>query len=343
MARRVTYGSASVYAGPNATTGNLSDPNLNQLSRVQSYDLSFTPAETTVSQMGNDIFTDAEVGGPTVEFGLNYFTSNGWNENAVDLVVDGTSGAFSKLKKNERHIFVHSDGEFPATTSIGHAALVGYDISCGLKEPMAATLSFQALNANIQTGNSGFTPEINLKNGIQKNTFTYDIPNYDKQLNEPPTGNLSTNIINRPSAISLSYPSGSAFGSDINDEAQVFVKDFSLSASIPRTSAATLSYKYPIVRPIDYPIQVSVSATLEVTRREADDFRSAIQSDGDIKLEVQDDNYSEPVMAYTLKGAKLVSYGETLSIDNSLEVTLNWQTPIGRTSTKNLYISGYAG
>ncbi len=358
MGKGIKYNASYGFIGPNRLTGNFSSGEVSQLIRVQSSEVSFSSPPTPTPQLGSFSAPTTTLEGPYVDLNLSYLSTNGENETAAGFVTDGSLGAFANLGQNERHLFLVKNPDSPndptTTMGLGHMSLMGYEVNATINQPVQSSMTFRGFNASIATGVTGYTPLINLSNGIPTEDYSYKLPPYNQGIHERTTGNIGNSIINRASDIILTYPSGASFGSNILNTSKVFIQSFRLNVSLPRSESKKLNNRYPSNRTLNYPITINASAGLTLSRHEVEQLQSVINKTGDIELEVRtcgleyDENWDQSGVTsikYTLKGARFVSQSESLSIGGEVDLTLDWQVSLGNPSseTKNFLISGNYG
>ena len=358
--RRINYGEEALFIGPNRLTGDISSGEMIELIRVQSSDHTFSIPKQPVPSLGTLSSPDVAVEPAIVECNIEYFTTNGSNESAIGFVTDGSIGAFHNLSRDQRHLFKRFENDEgpndPMTMTFGHMALTSYEVNAQVNQPMRSRINYRGYEAAFINGTTGFTPYINLSGGENINDYTFSVPAHNSNYNDRTTGNLGTNAINTAGNILLTYPSSGAFAVNLTNTSTVFIQGFSVNANFPRNEPFKVRQRFPIARGIQYPITVNVTTDLTMSENQVDSFQQSVNRTGDIVLEVKangcDCGYDEhwnqgdvTAIKYTLRGAKLTSQSQSMSVGGTVNVSLGWTATLGNSTSlqDNFYISGNHG
>lgn len=373
---RVIYQSEAVYAGPSPASGfhfgtlgtfggssnDLHDSNnlVKQLQRVQTANYSFNVERTDVNQFGQLAAIDRIIlTNPTVSLDLSYINANLANENILGFnVVSGSTDStvqsildFMGGSGDERNYFIRTVSEgsdavnFASSASgtvngvigIGNGRVTSFSTEGSVGSFPTTTINVEGYNMKFDKGTSGnFVPAINLVNGNTLSNF-YTLPKANQNV-----GIGSGNAISalRPGDITVSIPSITGANT-----ATMNVQSYTLSLDIGRTPIEKLGNRFAFARPIDFPLNVTLSVDAQVTDLVAGNFAGLLVEDSTYSpsITIKSPTDSNLTMAkYTLKGAKLDSEEFSSDIGSNKTVTLNFSAQVGgpQDSNNGLFMNG---
>ena len=362
MARnRTIYQVLALYASQVAATGSQTGANdVLQLPRIQSFDEDFSRNFTDVNQYGNLAAIDRiEVETPTVNSSLSYYVTNGLAESRLGLTV--TTGAeaavscisdiLTKVTDEKNYYLLIADegndsssytGVNTGCIGIGNGFVTSYSVNAAVGDIPTASVDLEALNIRVYSqlnGGSGQVgPAVNPADGQPVSASRFTLPQATAG-----TGESIPNAL-QPGDISFTLPSGSVMGFDEDD---LKVQDFTLSFDLSRTPLQKLGTRFAFSREIDFPVTASLEVNAEVGDLESGNLSEVIceNQDLDFNIVLRKPNCSgvgDPTLAYSFKGAKLVSQNFSSSIGDNATMSSTYEVQIGgpQETAKGIFISG---
>lgn len=288
---------------------------------------------------------------PRANLEFSYVYVSGFNEPNLGFVTNGIVPALLSLTQAEQNYYVlidqdHQDlvgyaGTNLTTMAFGNGALTHYTFNAGVGQLSTVSVTVEALNLLIQSSGSGVLPSVYKQSGTYP-TGTYTLP--------PFTQPAASYFEAMPSAITLSFDSGSAVGAALSGNNACPLQTFSFSVDVPRTDVDNLGWAYPVGRPVRWPVVVSIRA---------DAYLNGLQLDALNRLGCPDSGHSFTVafspscagpadpFVFQFQGAKLDTETISLSTSNgSARLTLNWSLHIydvNRASGAQLFMGSLAG
>jgi len=268
MARtQVKYGSAGVFVGPTPSTG--TQGSFTQLHRVQSVSDTFDLPLEDVNQFGQTAALDKVINSsptPTMEF--SYFVTDGHNEQALGMPIDGSKSIASFFldesegDKNYFSLFteqgVDAIGDTPGAgdvaVGIGNGFVSSYSISAAVGGFMEASVSIEGSNYKVSSAGSLTSPAVNPVDGAAL-TDSCTLPN-------PTTGTSSMPTVIKKGDIAFAGLPSTLLGVDLS---QAAVQSFSVSVDLPREALEKLGTDFVFSRPLQTPITATVSLDFSVT------------------------------------------------------------------------------
>lgn len=380
MARnRIIYQSEALYAGPSPATdihftGSAAAPKntwystgevnlVNQLSRIQSANYSFTVNRTDVNQFGQLAAIDRVIlNAPTVSLDFTYLLANFANENnlgftvisgATPVTVSALSGFLSKAT-DERNFFIKTTKEGTDAVNnsvtggagvigIGNGFITSYTTEGSVGNFPTVSVNVEALNMNFQDGVSGNSiPAIFPESGVSVNYVKYGLPlTKENTASESAATGISTL---RPGDIALTLP-------NILGASGSHIQSYSISFDLARTPIERIGSKFPFSREIDFPVTINMSVEGVLTDAMTGNLADLVNNDS-LKYTPAVKIFSptgigttRPVIAsYEIRGAKLDSQEFSSDIGGNKTVTLNFSAQIGGPEDKEngLFMSGIA-
>jgi len=268
MARtQVKYGSAGLFVGPTPATG--AHSSITQLHRVQSVSDTFDLPLEDVNQFGQTAALDRVVNSsptPTMEF--TYYTTDGHNEDAIGIPIDGTSIASQFLdgtqdEKNYFSLFTkqgvdaigHSVTAEDFVVGIGNGFVSSYSVSASVGGFMESSVSIEGSNYSVSAANG--TPTIPAINPIDGTALseTYTVP-------VASTGEAAMPTVVKKGDIEFAGLPSTLLGVDLS---KANVQSFSVSVDLPREALERLGSDFVFARPLQTPITATVSLDFSVT------------------------------------------------------------------------------
>lgn len=357
--KRIIYQSEAVLVGPSPATGVHFDNPTNyvqELTRVQSASNSFQITHQDINQFGQLAAYSREIiDSPTVNADINYYVTNGGNENKLGFVTNGQVSAISGfLNKttDERNIFVLDVGEGSdavnntearanhVITAIGNAFISNYSVDGAVGQIPSANVTFEALNINYEKGSSGnYVPAIIPESGIQYTGQSYVLP--------IPTGTTA----GEPSALrpgDITLEVYNPLGATMSGDGSAHIQSFSLSVPIGREALDRLGSKFSFSREITFPVTVTLNVTANVSDITTGNLADYLCIDEDINAKIImkepscGTNVGANALTYELRGAKLDSQSQSLALGSNKTVDLSFSAQLGGPEDldRGLFISG---
>lgn len=339
--KRIIYQSESIFVGPSPAISDHTGK-IKELTRVQSASSSFQVTHQDINQFGSLAAYSREIiDAPTVSVDVNYYLTNGGNENKLGFVTDGAVSAISGFLNgatDEKNVFIMDVGEGVdaigtttaradhVVTAIGNAYLSNYTVDASVGQPPSASATFDALNINYEKNSSGnFIPAIIAESGIQSTAFTYEVPipaGFDAgQVAALRPGDITLDLVN-------------PIGATTSGEGSAHIQSFSLSVPIGRENLDRLGSKFSFSKEVAFPVTVTMSVTANMADVTTGRLAEFICEDDTVNAlvtmrEPSCGGVASPVaMKYELKGAKLDSQSQSLSIGSSKTVDLTFSTQL---------------
>lgn len=346
----------AIFAGPSPSTGIHTTANIKELFGIQ--DFNYNTAETK-----EDIFVfgqKAAVGResaelPTFSFDLSYYQSDLSNEKRLGMVVDGTSGTFSKIfngTEDERNFFlmIAADGEDAigsnaATTpslGIGNATLSSYNFNAAIGSYPTTSLSFTAIDAlyNADSDNNAL-PAINVLTGEPAaGTYTLPLASGNAPLGRDPVLRPRDIVVDLAGFTGLFY-----------DMSTACVQSLDINVDFGREDQQCLGSKHrrdsAIADSVPLTFSVEFLAKDMITGRLSDFTCKTGTYNGTITIRRPSCNATGPApiaMLMQLKGLSWSDQSQPFTIGQQSNVTMNFQGTIGGANdpNKGLFTSGIA-
>lgn len=180
MARKwISYEMAMMIVGPSGSTSSTTNPtSFAKLDYIQSYGFSFNIERTPLKQIGSSNFAARQTQlAPDIDFNLEYYLNDGWNENYIGLNINRSTYAnpfvdiFTTNPDRNFYVLIspdnYSDANADKSTAfnvspdfndynilgIGNTYLSNFEISVAVNELAKVSASFVGANANVQRMN----------------------------------------------------------------------------------------------------------------------------------------------------------------------------------------------
>lgn len=382
MARtRIISASQAVFTSPtglmpsfyNASFADSPKSGINptQLHRVDtvSFDTDLAGARQDVREFGqaariavvrtSEVFTNLSFG---------YYLTNGENESHMGLNIAGTDDDGAAVSqfisgiqtenpfKRERNLYILAvnDGTdaFASATyasdfanhdviAFGNAGITNYSASMSVGEIPRADVDWECGNHRIFVGgHSGFAnPSIDKTNGGPADAGLWALAAV------PSTGNTIVDVL-QPGDITVTF---SSTASDIGgvDLSDICIQSATIDVPLSRTPLECLGSNVAVSRPLDVPINATLSLTANVKDFAAGTLENVLTgttqgASRNITLTLKDRVTKQPQLVYLVKGLVLDSQSFSQGLDDNMSVDLTFSTQLGgATSTSNgVFVSG---
>lgn len=268
---------------------------------------------------------------PHVQLSYSYLPVSGYNENNIGFVVGGFASALNNLNIEKNYYIsanlqgvdaVSYTGNNTCVMALGNCALTHYDFAAAVGQLTIATVTTEALNLLIQTGNSGQILPAITKQTASAITGQYVLPSALKAV-----GNF-TEV--QPGSINLTFDSGCAIGTALSGNNACLVQAFRFSLDIPRQSSKSLGWAYPDTRTVIWPLTVNIQADVILNTLQTDALNRFSCTDSGYNFNVQFKNSctTNDSYGFQFQGAKLNSQSISARIGGSDVVSFNWSLKI---------------
>ena len=366
---RVIYQSEGLYVSKDAALGAITDNE--QLGRVQSANYSYTINRQDVNQYGELARLDSLVlDPPTVSVDFSYLITDGFNERCLGFFVqnvgtsqrDAVAGADSVGNFASGHMVANSGinafivtsadgtdlngstlGTDDTVIGIGNCYISDYSIDLAVGALPTASVTMEG--ANMRSDNDAtapfVSPAIDQENGNSVAT-TITLPAPSQTPGGTATGGNTINAL-RPGDITLGFENveGETVA-ELSGTGPAHVQSVSISLPLSRTPLQRLGSKFPFARSVDFPVNVSLSASAIMNQTDANNLADVLDSGSQtIHVSIKD-NDGNPAVRYDLKEAKLDSESFSSSIGSNKTVDLTFSAQVGGPSdaTAGLFMSG---
>lgn len=327
-----------------------------QLTRIQSFDSSFERNLEDINQFGNLAAIDRlDTEAPTVSASLEYYLTDGGNENLLGLSVTrgaqaGVSCISGILKKetDEKNIYLMIANEgsdasnYAGTTGVvglGNAFITSYKLDVAVGDIPSASVELEALNARmysnaLSTGNA--VPSVDPSNGLPINDIYFALPQH--QTNS--YGTQPTALLPGDATLDVTGVVGWV-GSDLK------VQSASMSISLDRTPLNKLGSRFSFAREIDFPATATLDVEAEVGDIADGNFANLLCETGTYNLTLKLKKLAcggsgDHALIASLKGAKLVSQDISTSVGDNATMSASFEVPIGgpEDNQRGIFLSG---
>lgn len=266
--------------------------------------------------------------GATLQF--SYVFSNGINENSMGFALSSFLPALTNLN-NERNYYVtidrdHRDliGYAPSNMyamAFGNGVITKYDFNASVGQPSTCSVTVDCLNVLMQSGTGNPIPYVNKQPGTFA-TGQYSFPAF--------TQSVQHYFEAAPSAITLTFNTGSAIGAILSGNGFCPVQTFGFSIDLSRMATKPMGWAYPNTRSIRWPVTISMHA---------DAYMNALQIDALNRLGCPDSGMAFSIsfqsgygttdpFSFQFIGAKLTNQTFSTSTADYTKVSLNWTCKI---------------
>ena len=346
------------------------------LFRVQSFSDSFDNPLQNINQLGQaTTLAKLATSAPTPTFDFTYFTNNGLNEAALGFPVkfggstvsDNISGLRSCLSgifdstndsKNYFAQFVPEGKSVYGDTSpdeqdfvvcLSNGFITNYEVSASVGGFMESTVSVEGSNYVVNSDSTGnASPAIFPENGSKVTGWRYDIPAIAQDSTGAFAGAGSTMpAVIKQGGIKLNIDSLSGnMGVNIKESN---INSFSVSIPIARDNLERLGSQFVFARPLQTPIDGTVSFDFNVTDMATGslvdlfngtantEFNFSIVTAGSTGNSVDTDQF-----AIVVRGATFESENTSLDVGSARNGSVTFQVPLGTVDEtgKGIFFSG---
>ena len=210
---------------------------------------------------------------PRATVDLSWIFGSGVNETSIGFVSSpsGTVSAIAGLNQERNYyLLINQNGRDSAgyidpdcrVMAVGNAVITRYDFSAAVGQPSAISVSLDGLNLLIQPSGSGqVLPAVYKQSGIGV-TGVYALP--------VPSQSVTNYFEAAPSAIQLTFDTGSAVGALLSGNNSCPIESFGFTVDLPRAEVKDLGWAYPDERPIQWPVNVNIRAEGRLTQFQYD-------------------------------------------------------------------------
>lgn len=365
---RVIYSAAALFVSPNSSGQHFSSGNsgvnlLKQIPRVQSYSDNLDVSRTDVNQFGQlvaleQIITDA----PSVTADFSYLLVDGAAEQALGFAIKGNTtfisgqldGTFSELNY---FLQVSPDGidaigdvsnNLKNVIAIGNGALSNYSINLAVGALPTATLSLEALNIKVDTGNNADNtiPAVNPINGQAITGFRYQLPTARAY-----TGAGIVSAL-RPGDLEFSLDPNASIGNILSGIGSVNIQSVDISVPLARETISRLGSTFAYAKPLQVPITTTMSISALTADLRSSNLADVICNDQKYNFRIKMKNPScggtgDTAIILDFRGAKLQSQSRSLDIGSSSTTDMTFVAQVAGVSASigdGFYMSGsYTG
>ena len=354
MARtQVKYGSAGLFVGPSPATG--VHTSIAQLHRIQSVSDTFDIPLEDVNQFGSTAALDRVLNTsptPTMEF--TYYVTDGHNENALGLPIDGSTSIAGGLldgTEDDKNYFAlytkqGTDAVGYTTTSedfvigIGNGFISSYSVSASVGGFMEASVSVEGSNYSVETADGSIdVPAINPIDGSAI-AQTYTLPVASTGTSAMPT------VIKKGDIAITGLPSD-LLGVDLS---QANIQSFSVSVDFPREALERLGSDFVFARPLQTPITATVSMDFAVSELVegslADIFNNCNINSYNFAITASPCTAGTNTESFKIdvRGAFFESQNTSVDIGSDRNGSVSFSVPIGASNdtTRGIFLDGTA-
>jgi len=346
------------------------------LFRVQSFSDSFDNPLQNVNQLGQaTTLAKLATSAPTPTFDFTYFTNNGLNESALGFPVKfggGTqnsnisglrnclSGIFDSSNDSKNYFaqFVPEGKSVYGDTSpdgedfvvcLSNGFMTNYEVSASVGGFMESTVSIEGSNYVVNSSSTGnSSPAIFPENGSKVTGWRYDVP----AISQDSTGAFAGAGSTMPAVIKQG---GIKLNVSALDEvmgvnvAESNINSFSVSIPIARDNLEKLGSQFVFARPLQTPIDGTVSFDFNVTDMTTgslvDIFNGTTNTEFDFSIVTAGstgNGTDTDQFAIVVRGATFESENTSLDIGSSRNGSVTFQVPLGTVDEtgKGIFFSG---
>ncbi len=271
---------------------------------------------------------------PRAELTCSWFYTSGKNEQSVGFVTSpfGSVSALAGLNEERNYYLLANQanqdeigysGWNNNVISLGNGVVTQYAFSAAVGQLSSANLTIEGLNLLIQPSGTGQPlPSIGKQSG-NATTGLYTL--------SFPTQTVGSYFESAPASIVLSFDTGCAMGVLLSGQNACPIESFGYSISLPRVEVKDMGWAYPNVRPIQWPVAISIHAEAALNQFQYDALTRIGCPDSGQSLSFAFRNGCSTVdeLTYVFNGAKLDTESISLSVGGgSAKVSLNWSLHI---------------
>lgn len=272
---------------------------------------------------------------PRAQLDISWAYASGVNERAVGFTVtpSGSTHALASLVTEERNYYIlvnqaNADsltysGWNNRVLALGNGVVTHYDFAAAVGQPSVVSARIEGLNVLIQPSGTGQPlPSIHKQTGSAV-TGVYTLPF--------PTRTIGDYFESAPSAIQLTFNTGSAIGLLLSGANACPVESFGFSIDIPRQDVKDMGWAYPAVRPIQWPVTVSINAEVRLNEFQYDALNRFGCPDSGYAFTVGFNNSCSTLdnLSFQFNGAKLETEAISVQVGGgTARATLGWSLKV---------------
>lgn len=271
---------------------------------------------------------------PRATLDASWVFASGINEKNIGFIVSpsGSVPALAGLNQERNYYLLINQNNRDSigyidpqsrVMAFGNSVLTRYDFNATVGQPSTINASFEALNLLIQPSGSGqVLPAVYKQSGIGV-TGKYALP--------VPSRSITNFFDSMPSAIQLTFQTGSAMGVLLSGDNACPVESFGFSIDLPRIDVKDMGWAYPNERPIQWPVNIGIRASV---------WLNTFQLDALNRMNCPDTGYAFTVgfknncsttedFAFQFNGAKMDSENLSISVGGGVtKASMSWSLKI---------------
>lgn len=268
---------------------------------------------------------------PTAALEFSYVFAHGVNESGLGFSFTSGVPALVNLNNEANYYILINQGNLDQigyagtnnyVMAFGNGLMTRYDFRAAVGQMTVCTVGMDCLNLLIQgTGTGQITPYINKQNGAAS-TGQYKLPSFKQ--------NVSGYFEAAPSAITLSFDSGSIIGSALSGNVSCPLQTFGFTLDLSRNASKQLGYAYPDNRPIRWPLTISIQADAYLNGLQVDALNRFGCPDSGLAFNVAFQSGAKTVDYFSMRfiGAKLGGQTFVEQVGAYTKVSMSWSTKI---------------
>lgn len=291
---------------------------------------------------------------PTINLNVDYYASDGYNENMIGFNTNGNSilsGILTKVTDSKNYFISISqqgidDDSFitPANRdcyAVGNGFISNYTFNAAVGQVATASFTVDGLNVAAYAGSSGLqTPAVYPANSNRITGWYFSLPSGAAF----PAGNSITAL--RPGDVQLSFPTQAGFIVPLSGQSQVNVQSVSISLPISRDIINRLGSPFGFSREIRFPVDATLQVRALQTEINANSLDQLVCNDQFYNFGI---NLFQPgcnqtgsvALIFGFNQAKLVNISHGFSIGGEATVDLSFSAQLaGASSTNGITLSG---
>ena len=363
MARnRIIYQSEALFVGGTGVSGT---GDFTQIHRVQSANYSFDLTRQDINQFGQLASVDRLIlEQPTVSLDFSYYTQSGDQEVAIGLTMEGDSAIAGILSGDDLGSPVHvknyyiqtvgegndaGDGASPVSgvIGIGNGFLSSYSCAGSVGDFVSSDVSVEGLNMVFSNQTLGAVPLPTIRQsdgtsfGCPANDCTagtgvaLPAASYGTATNLPNALRHGNVTVDLETGASPTRADGTHHMKGF-DEADLKPQNFSISFDLSRENLEKLGSRFAYSKEIEFPATATFDCSSivgdQLVAKDDDmleQFMNVADTSHNVVVSCAGFASAEKGLRYTLKAAKLDSYGLSSSIGDNKSLDATWSSQIG--------------
>lgn len=355
------YGSAGIFVGPSPATGQHFDAGnegvnlVTQLTRIQSFSDEWDNPLENVNQFGSTAAIDrVATSSPTPTFDIEYFLTNGVNEQRLGFPIDGVTSCISGFleatedSKNYFALFVPEGTDAVANTNradhfvigLGNGFINNWTASLSVGDFARASFTVEGSNYTVQANSSGNAiPAIDPTNGSEITSNLYALPIATSGVSN------QTTVIRQGQISVEALPGDGLFGVKLNS---AHLQSAEISIPLEREALERLGNQFVFARPLSTPIDGNVSLDFNVSELATGTLAAIFNNcqsnryNFRVKLKGCVGEVEEDQMIFDIKGAYVDSQSNSMDIESPRAGSVQFTVPLGGAldTDNGIFISG---